>query len=56
MAAVQTAGFLSIIMLPWAFKLLTGPLMGLMGFLLLFAILMFRTHGHPEKILQGKAG
>jgi hypothetical protein len=24
-----------------------------MGFLLLFAILMFRTHGHPEKILQG---
>lgn len=29
-----------------------NAVMGLMGFLLLFAILMFSMHGHPEKVLE----
>lgn len=28
-------------------------LMGLMGFLLLFAIMLLRSHGHPERVLEG---
>ena len=31
-------------------------LMGLIVFLLLLAILMYRTHGHPEKLLEPKSG
>lgn len=30
-------------------------LMGLIVFLLLLAILMYRTHGHPEKVLEAKS-